>query len=99
LQHQRKLIVEFSRHISDTLGVVVLLLISPDVFHRAQGGQQGRRTDQNDMPIVSVIEQTRLVLQGQHEGGFNRDKDKDEIKAANVQQFLVIFLAQIIDVI
>ena len=78
-------------------GVLVLLLVAPEVGDSAQGGQQRTRACQHDAFVETFLEEAGIVLQGEQIGGFDGDEHKHEVQRVDAFQIGIVFLRQVSD--
>ena len=92
-----QLFVEFQSAGGDLLGVLVLIVVFPEVGHQLEQGEQVRRRGDDDFPVVGVRPDRRIVLQGGEECRFVGYEHDDEV--GRVEPPLVLLAAQLGDVL
>ena len=93
-----KFVIEFAACLGNRQRVLVLLLVAPDVGNGAQGGEQGAGAGQHDAFVETLLEEVRIVLQGEEVGRFDRDEHKDEVQRFDTLKVGVILCSQAFDV-
>ena len=92
-----QLFVEFQSAGGDLLGVLVLIVVFPEVGHQLEQGEEVRRRGDDDFPVVGVRPDRRIVLQRGEECRFVGDEHDDEV--GRVEPPLVLLAAQLGDVL
>lgn len=77
----------------DLLGIARLLLLAPQVWHRAHDEEQSRGTDQQYIPMIGIHEEVPVGGDGQHESGLNRHEQQHEIQILQTVECLIVLAA------
>ena len=70
------------------------MFLSPQAGNHFQGSQKVGRGDEQDPPVVSVIPDFRIFLDGHQVSWFNRQEHHDEIEGLNLVDIKIILIAQ-----
>ena len=97
LDETDEFVVEPAAFFRNGEGVLVLLLVAPEVGDSAQGGQQRTRACQHDAFVETFLEEAGIVLQGEQVGGFDGDEHKHEVQRVDAFQIGIVFLRQVSD--
>ena len=92
-----QLFVEFQPACGDVPGVLVLVVVFPQVGDQFEQGEKIRRRRDDDLLVVGVRPDGRVVLQCGEEGRLVGDEHDDEV--GRVEQALVLLASQFIDVL
>ena len=92
-----QLFVEFQPACGDVPGVLVLVVVFPQVGDQFEQGEKVRRRRDDDLLVVGVRPDGRVVLQCGEEGRFVGDEHDDEV--GRVEQALVLLASQFVDVL
>ena len=98
LDETDEFVVEPAAFFRNGEGVLVLLLVAPEVGDGAQDGQQRTRACQHDAFVETFLEEAGIVLQGEQVGGFDGDEHKHEVQRVDAFQIGIVFLRQVSDV-
>ena len=93
-----KLVVELAGLLGDLEGVFVLLFLLPEVLDDAEGGEQGGGGDDDDVFLEGGIVEGGVAAKGEVEGGFDGDKDEDEVEGVEAAGLLIVFQGDAFDV-
>ena len=92
-----QLFIEFQPACGDVSGVLVLVVVFPQVGDQFEQGEKVRRRRDDDLLVVGVRPNGRVVLQCGEEGRLVGDEHDDEV--GRVEQALVLLASQFVDVL
>ena len=92
------LVVEVGGGLHDLFHILVLAIVLPEVVGELESHQQVARRDDDDLLLISIATQLRLLLHGGDVTGLVRDEHQHKTDGI-IHQLAVVFLCQFVDVL